>query len=262
MGGWHRRFRKNNFMAWKFLTKTIVSGCSNKLALIRVSLLAQTFAEWATLPHMSAQEKREMELAKEVATAKQQAAADIAAQVAAAAAQLEVSQQKLYAAEQDKEEIRASASKQRDSLVMEKDKQLLALQQELLQAEERLKRELSAAEQKAESERQILLTNITQTSEKMSKMESDFAAQLASKYSDSQLVDEVKRVKASIIAENDTKVSVLIKKHEAALTSLSSKHTDEIQNLMRQHKELSNKQKSDLVAAQAAQMQDRKKVIC
>jgi hypothetical protein len=106
MGGWHRRFRKNHFLAWKFYTKTVVAGCDTRFAMICTQVLAHSFSAWAALPHMSAQEKREVEYKNEVEQLRQQAAAAAGEKLAQAAEQLKVSHKQLYEAEKDKQALR------------------------------------------------------------------------------------------------------------------------------------------------------------
>jgi len=72
-GGWHRRFRKNHFLAWKFYTKTLISECASKIATIHSQALVDAFSSWAALPHLSVQQQREAELRNELEAAKAEA---------------------------------------------------------------------------------------------------------------------------------------------------------------------------------------------
>jgi len=54
LGGWHRRFRKNHFLAWKFCTKTVLAGFAEKIATIRSQVMVDHFrclyvCEWECL---------------------------------------------------------------------------------------------------------------------------------------------------------------------------------------------------------------------
>jgi hypothetical protein len=71
--------------------------------MICTQVLAHSFSAWAALPHMSAQEKREVEYKNEVEQLRQQAAAAAGEKLAQAAEQLKVSHKQLYEAEKEKD---------------------------------------------------------------------------------------------------------------------------------------------------------------
>jgi hypothetical protein len=226
MGGWHRRFRKNHFLQWKFYTKTVKGFCDSKVAIIRLQVLAAVFQAWAALPHMSAQERREMELKTEADAAK--TAADnamkasmekSASKLAALANELRVSRQHLYEAEQDKEAIRAKAA------------------QDTTEAVKTLEREL---QQSAEKEKQL---------------KRDFQSQLAVKFSEEQVAERLSEVKQQLSEEHMAKMSELEKKYNAAASIASQTHSVELDKLDKIRQELEH-QHSRRISALESQHQD------
>lgn len=173
MGGWHRRFRKNHFLAWKIYAKTVTSACESKVSVIRMEVLADVFQAWSVLPHMSMQEKREMELKAEADAsktaadnAKKAAMAESASKLSAIADELQISRQHLYQAEQDKEAIRAQASQDTQAAVTEKMLQLETLQREKAKAEEALQEEVARVAQKSEELQKELQKTLEREREK------------------------------------------------------------------------------------------------
>ena len=222
MGGLRRRFRKNHFLQWKLYTKTVQGFCDSKVAIIRLQVLVDVFQAWATLPHMSAHERREMELKTKADAAKTAADDAIKAltekstsKLAVLANELRVSRQHLYEAEQDKEAIRAKAAQDTAGVV------------------KTLEREL---QQSAEKEKQLVR---------------DFQSQLAAKFSDEQVAE----VKQQLSEEHKAKMSKLEEKYKAAASIASQTHSEELDKLNKIRQELEH-QNSIRISALESQHQD------
>jgi hypothetical protein len=252
MGGLRRRFRKNHFLQWKFYTKTVKGFCDFKVAIIRLQVLADVFQAWAALPHMSAHERREMEL-KTKADAAKTAADDAikalteksASKLAVLANELRVSRQHLYEAEQDKEAIRAKAAQDTAEAVKILEREL----QQSAEKEKQLERDFQ--EQLAAKFSDVKQQLSEEHMAKMSELEEKFkaAARIASQTHSVEL-DKLDKIRQELEHQNSSRISALESQHQDAMHKASQAHSMEIENLIKLQQDQEQQHKIALAGVQ------------